>query len=132
MNITGGVHHIAVLVRDLAVMETFYREVLGLPVLRRDGQRSVWLDLGAGAFLALETSPVSAAAAAPATAGDDGERPGLHLLALRIARDERDAWARRFAEAGVDVYRRTAYTLYVRDPEGNRLGVSHFPEEASG
>jgi catechol-2,3-dioxygenase len=129
MTISGGVHHIAVLVRDLPVMETFYREVLGLPVLRRDGQRSVWLDLGGGAFVALETSP--AAAAAPAT-DRDGERPGLHLVALRIARDEREAWARRFAEAGVDVYRRTAFTLYVRDPEGNRIGVSHFPEEASG
>ena len=54
------IHHIAVKVADLARAESFYVELLGLPVLRRwpmpdgKGERSLWLDLGAGAFLALE------------------------------------------------------------------------------
>ena len=30
---------------------------------------------------------------------------------------------------GVDVVHRTRWSLYVRDPEGNRIGLSHFPHE---
>jgi catechol 2,3-dioxygenase-like lactoylglutathione lyase family enzyme len=127
-----GVHHLAIQVRDLASVERFYREVLGLAVVRRwpaadgVGERSVWLDMGDGAFLALEVI------------GDedededgDGGRVGLHLVALRIGADERAAWEERMAGAGVAVYHRTAFTLYVRDPEGNRVGLSHYPEPAA-
>ncbi|HVU52970.1 MAG TPA: VOC family protein [Polyangia bacterium] len=129
-----GFHHLAIQVRDLASAERFYREVLGLPVLRRwpaadgAGERSVWLDAGDGhGFLALEV-----VAGGPTAAEDDGRaaRPGLHLVALRIARDGRDAWEARLAAAGVTVEARTAFTLYVRDPEGNRVGLSHWPQAA--
>jgi hypothetical protein len=50
-------------------------------------------------------------------------------VALGIARGERAAWERRLSDAGVPVEYRTAFTLYVRDPEGNRVGLSHWPEE---
>ena len=92
----SGLHHLAIQVADLAGCERFYREVLGLPVLRRwpgeaGGDRSVWLDLGGGAFLALERAgPGARPAAAPWRDG----RPGLHLLALRIAAGERAGWER--------------------------------------
>lgn len=128
----AGVHHLAIAVRDLTATTSFYRSVLGLPVLRRwpatDGgstERAVWLDLGAGAFLALERT----AAGVPAR---DDQTPGLQLLALRIDVAARDEWERRFAGAGVPVVHRTAYTIYVRDPEGNRIGLSHWPDPASG
>lgn len=128
-----GFHHLAVQVRDLAATERFYRETLGLPVLRRwpardgAGERSVWLDVGDGAFLALERVGVGATAAEDVARG---ERPGLHLVALRIERAARADWERRLVAAGVSVEARTAFTLYVRDPEGNRVGLSHWPDEA--
>jgi len=124
MNAAGGVHHLAILVRDLPRVEAFYSELLGLPVVRRDGERSVWLDLGRDAFLALERAP------SPSPAAPDGT-PGLHLVALRIGRAERAAWEARFQEAGVGVYRRTGFTIYVRDPEGNRVGLSHWPDAST-
>jgi glyoxylase I family protein len=130
-----GFHHLAIQVRDLGVVERFYVETLGLAVLRRwpsrdgAGERSVWLDAGDGAFLALERvtdGPTTHEDPARAT------RPGLHLIAIAIARTARDAWLARLADTGVAVEARTAFTLYVRDPEGNRVGLSHWPDEAVG
>ncbi len=130
-----GVHHLAIQVRDLAATERFYCDTLGLRVLHRwpaaggAGERSIWVDTGDGAFLALEVT----AAAARAPDGDTGAPPypaGLHLVALRIDAGDRDAWKERFARAGVVVYHQTAFTIYVRDPEGNRIGLSHYPVPA--
>ncbi|MBI5067463.1 MAG: VOC family protein [Deltaproteobacteria bacterium] len=123
-------HHLAIQVTDLPACERFYREVLGLRVLRRwpaegGGERSVWLAVGDG-FVALERA---GAAPGPEVPWRDG-RPGLHLLALRIGPDERAAWEERLRKAGVEVVLRSPHTLYVRDPEGNRIGLSHWPEEA--
>ncbi|HEU4384755.1 MAG TPA: VOC family protein [Anaeromyxobacteraceae bacterium] len=124
-----GFHHLAVKVRDLEGCERFYREVLGLPVVRRwpdasGTDRSVWLGVEGG-FLALERGE----GAPDARPFHDG-RPGLHLLALRISAAERAEWEARLAGHRVAVEHRTRWTLYLRDPEGNRIGLSHHPDEA--
>jgi catechol 2,3-dioxygenase-like lactoylglutathione lyase family enzyme len=131
---TGGVHHLAIQVRDLASVERFYREALGLALVRRwpvigggGGDRSAWLDTGDGTFLALEV-----VAGGGDEDGEDAERPGLHLVALRIVAAERAEWEQRLARAGVEVYHHTPFTLYVRDPEGNRVGLSHYPDRQPG
>jgi hypothetical protein len=51
-------------------------------------------------------------------------------VALRIAPGERGAWERRLQAAGVPVVDRSRWTLYLQDPEGNRIGLSHHPDEA--
>ena len=122
-------HHLAIQCADLDRCERFYREVLGLAVLRRwpreeGGDRSVWLALGAGEFLALERALEPPAA----QTWRDG-KPGLHLVSLRIARAERSAWEDRLEAAGVAVIHRTRWTLFFHDPEGNRVGLSHHPED---
>jgi glyoxylase I family protein len=126
------VHHLAVVVRDLDRAEAFYAGVLGLPVERRwaDGAgapRSVWLSLGGGAFLAVELA--APRAGAPTPPGSD-EPPGWHCVALGIPAGERETWRARLAAAGHPVERESAFTLYARDPEGNLLGLSHYPEPA--
>jgi glyoxylase I family protein len=136
----GGVHHVAIAVRDLGALEAFYTSVLGLPILRRwpaapasDGavqDRAVWLDLGNGAFLALERTAESAVGAPRASVADPAS--GYLMIALRIARTARADWEARLATAGLAIVHRTAYTLYVADPEGNRVGLSHWPDAASG
>jgi glyoxylase I family protein len=125
-----GFHHLAIRCADLERCERFYREVLGLTVLRRwpgeDGlDRSVWLGLAEEGFLALER-----AGASPEERPWRDRRAGLHLLALRIEAGARADWEDRLAEAGVEVVHRTSWTLYFSDPEGNRIGLSHHPEEA--
>jgi catechol 2,3-dioxygenase-like lactoylglutathione lyase family enzyme len=127
-------HHVAIQCADLARCEAFYREVLGLKVLRRwprdgGGDRSVWLSLGEGGegFLALERA-VEPAEARPWRDG----KAGLHLVALRIAPGERRAWEDRLDAAGILVVHRTRWTIYFHDPEGNRIGLSHHPHDLHG
>ena len=123
----SGVHHIAIKVVDLQRAEAFYVGVLGMSVLKRwpsnDGQqdRSLWLDLGGDAFFAIERSD-KALPAKPENA------PGFHVLALKIRRSEREGWTAKLAGAGHPIYQHTNYTIYVQDPEGNRIGLSHWPE----
>jgi hypothetical protein len=125
-----GVHHLAVVVADLARAEAFYAGVLGLRVVRRHddaaGQpRAVWLALAAGdvPFLALER----AGAGGPTR---DDRAPGWHCVALAIAPGEREAWRARLAAAGHPVERASAYTIYARDPDGALVALSHYPTPA--
>ena len=120
-------HHLAIQVRDLERTAAFYRGVIGLSEqvrhYREDGTlRSIWLDVPGGGFIALE-----ACAGAPALDGFRDDAPGLHLLALRIDPAARAAVERELEGHGVSIVHRTRWTLYVRDPEGNRIGLSHHP-----
>jgi catechol 2,3-dioxygenase-like lactoylglutathione lyase family enzyme len=121
------VHHLAIKVADLDRAEQFYTTVVELPVVRRwnDEQgrpRSVWLALGnEGAFIALERAdrlvPVRA---------DDA--PGLHCVVVSMALGEREEVRSRLLRAGIAIERESAFTMYARDPDGNIIGWSHYPE----
>ena len=126
-----GLHHLALQVADVPRAAAFYRDHLGLPEVARhhrpDGSlRSIWLSLRSGGtaadgFLAVEEAG-SAGAAGPG---------GLTMLALRIAPHTREAVRAALARGGVAVERETAWTLYLRDPEGNLVGLSHHPDPAT-
>lgn len=128
MNEVRGLHHLALVTGDVGRAEAFYGALLGLPFLRRQeddrGVRSVWLSLSpdgdASQFLALERAEQR-----EPTRVD--EAPGLHCLALGIAPDDRETLRTRLEEAGYPTVRETAYTFYVRDPDGVLVGFSHFP-----
>jgi glyoxylase I family protein len=128
-----GHHHLAIQVKDLLRAETFYREILGLALVRRwpyedgrPGERSVWLSVGSSEeFIALEACDVDRL---PTPYRDP--HGGLHLLALRIPAGDRGAWERHLSDLGVEIVHRTRWTIYLRDPEGNRIGLSHYPDEA--
>lgn len=122
-------HHLAVVVRDLQRAEQFYSGLLGLPVQKRwddaEGRpRSVWVGLGQGAFLAIEL-------AAAETPVRSDLAPGFHCLALAIEPAERARFQRLLEAAGVAVEKETAFTFYVRDPDGNLVGLSHYPHAIS-
>lgn len=115
------VHHVALRTRDLTRLRSFYEGTLGLPVVRVQ-PHSVWLDMG-GAILMLE-----------AASEDEPRVPAgsMELLALAMAAGERGAYEARLARGGVAVEARTPFTLYFRDPDGRRVGLSHFEREKSG
>ena len=125
-----ALHHLAIQVQDLPRMEAFYRDLFELPVRARwpdgqGGERAVWLGLDGG-FLALEKVPPGAERAR--AGGWNDPRPGYFVLALGIDVGARQAWVSRLGAAGLAIERRTAYSLFFRDPEGNRLAVSHHPQ----
>jgi catechol 2,3-dioxygenase-like lactoylglutathione lyase family enzyme len=100
---------------DLARLERFYVDVLGLSVLRRDEARgSVWLD-AAGSILMLE----SAGAGEPAPPAGSKD-----LVAFAI--DDKEDWRARLGAAGVAVEAETSHTLYFRDPDARRVAVSTY------
>jgi catechol 2,3-dioxygenase-like lactoylglutathione lyase family enzyme len=124
-----GFHHLAIQVHDLERVAAFYRDVLGMQEQvrhrRDDGSlRSIWLALPDSGFLALEATEAEPAS----TAFRDG-RPGHHLLALRIGRSDRVSWLQHLKARHVEVVHQTRWTFYVRDPEGNRIGLSHHPQD---
>ncbi len=126
-----GLHHLAIRVIDLERVGAFYRDVLGLPELARHkstdgGERSIWLALPGGAFLALEKEDGSAVAP-PSGAG----RLGYCVLALRIWREQRSAIVGELRRRGAPVVHETRWTIYIEDPEGNRIGLSHHPQDAT-
>jgi catechol 2,3-dioxygenase-like lactoylglutathione lyase family enzyme len=120
-----GFHHVAIQARDVAHVAAFYLEKLGLPELARyhrdDGSlRSVWVGVGSAAtdgFFAIEALDET----------QRGGALGYSMVALRIAPQEKTALEATLASHHVAIERRTGFTLYVRDPEGNLVGFSHHP-----
>jgi catechol 2,3-dioxygenase-like lactoylglutathione lyase family enzyme len=113
---TRALHHVALGVADVARTARFYREVLGLPdEPRPPGARgaAVWLRVG-DAILMIEEGPPAA--------------PRALVLAIEPA--ERERWRRHLSAAGQPVEDETPFTIYFRDPAGNRVGLSHHPVAA--
>jgi glyoxylase I family protein len=122
-----GFHHLAVQARDVARVAKMYLEVLGLSELKRfhrdDGTlRSIWVSVGAGTrdFIAIESSP----------SDEPAGILGYSMVALRIAPESRSLMIDRLSRHGVVIEKQTEWTMYVRDPEGNLVGLSHYPEPA--
>jgi len=110
------IHHLAFRTGDLARLEGFYVEALGLAVIRRNEARSVWLDAG-GTLVMLEQRDEDEAPVAPSQ----------ELVAFAVAPDMRAIVEGRLAAAGLALEARTEFTLYVRDPDGRRIGLSSYP-----
>ncbi len=109
-------HHLAFRTQELERLEAFYRQVLDLPVVRRQEGYSVWLGLET-AVLMLEQ------------AGDEPVPDGasLELAAFRVNDDARQRIEGALSQRGIEIEDRTGYTLYFRDPDGRRIAVSTYP-----
>jgi catechol 2,3-dioxygenase-like lactoylglutathione lyase family enzyme len=116
----GAVHHLALRVADPERSLVFYAGLLGLPELRRFQEggavRSIWLRAGETVVM-LERR----------LSGSGPEEGSGHLMAFAVS--DLAAWEKRLAAAGVTVEGRTAQTLYLRDPDGHRVGLSVFSFE---
>lgn len=119
--LTDGFAELTLEARDIARMERFYTEALGLPVLAREPDR-VWLAAGPKARLGLWTPGEK----------EHADRGGSHVhYAFGAAPDALDALAARLREHGAAVRGPLEHdggdrSLYVKDPEGNVVEVWDF------
>jgi catechol 2,3-dioxygenase-like lactoylglutathione lyase family enzyme len=108
-----GIYEVAIKVKDLAVGEQIYREVLGLKVgLRDDRRKWVFLRAGDHGMLVLQE--------------DRGEWPKQHF-AFAVDQSEIEAAAAAMKERGISVTGPVfhqwmpARSVYFADPDGNDL-----------
>ena len=119
-------HHIALGARDLEGVAAFYADRLGFERVDRhedeSGElRSIWLRAGA-VVLMVERTEVSGRRV-------EGVGAGPFLLAAAVDPGERAELEDRLNGVGAWVEARSRHSSYVRDPEGNRVAVSHYPAE---
>jgi len=118
------IHHLALRVKDVERARAFYSDLLGLRELRRFEEDeegallSVWLAAGP-TVLMLERQ----------LKGPGPEAGSGHVLALAV--ESLHDWEERLRAARVAVEDRTAYTLYLRDPDGHRVGLSVYRFDVS-
>jgi catechol-2,3-dioxygenase len=128
--VSRPLHHVALGAHDVEGVAGFYRDVLDLELIARhaatDGSlRSVWLRTGAVVLMVERTEAELRRV--------EGVGAGPFLLAFVVSREERAEVEARVERAGERVEARTEHSSYFRDPEGNRVAVSHYPlpDEAS-
>lgn len=114
-----GIHHIALGARDVAGVAAFYRDVLGLEEVARHsdehgGLRSIWLGSGESVLMVERTEEPPRSV--------QGVGAGPFLVAFRVTAEEREG-----LEGRLSVESRTEHSSYFRDPEGNRVAISHYP-----
>lgn len=121
-----SLHHVAVGTRDVERLARFYCRLLGSGEQRRHSDdrgelRSIWLDL-CGTLLMIERADAGAEARGPVR----GVGLGAFLLAFKAPAGERGSFEARAEELGAIVESRSAYTSYLRDPDGNRIAISEY------
>ncbi|MDR7255106.1 catechol 2,3-dioxygenase-like lactoylglutathione lyase family enzyme [Nocardioides sp. BE266] len=122
-----GLHHFAVVARDVEETVRFYQEVLGFPLTEifenRDyeGSNHFFFDIGHGNLLAFFDFPGLDIGPYAEVLG------GLHHIAISV---EPEAWARlkgNLDSAGVEYLEESGTSIYFRDPNGARLELIADP-----
>ncbi len=116
-----GLHHFAVVARDVEETVRFYQEILEFPLTEifenRDyqGSNHFFFDIGNGNLLAFFDFPGLDVGPYAEVLG------GLHHIAISV---EPATWERlkgRLADAGVEYLEESGTSIYFRDPNGARL-----------
>ncbi|MDB4974742.1 MAG: Lactoylglutathione lyase [Myxococcaceae bacterium] len=110
-------HHLALRTHDLERLLAFYLRWFGLPVERDARPRSVWLKLEPGAVLMIERAEANE----PRPPAGSQE-----LLCFALSIGERVRLREALVAADM-LEGETEHTLYFRDPDGRKVGVSSYP-----
>ena len=122
-----GLHHFALVARDVEETVRFYQDVLGFPLTElfenRDykGSNHFFFDIGHGNLLAFFDFPGLDVGPYAEVLG------GLHHLAIAV---EPEKWAHlrgKLDAAGVDYLLESKVSIYFRDPDGSRLELLADP-----
>lgn len=111
--------------RNLAALERFYTDVIGLPVILRAAGRLVALRAGHTALLLFDPAATRAAGGMVPEHG----ATGAGHVAFVIEEQDRGTWRRHLEAHGVAIEKEVAWpeggvSLYVRDPAGNSVELA--------
>ncbi len=122
-----GLHHFAIVARDVEETVRFYQDVLGFPLTdifeNRDyqGSNHFFFDIGNDNLIAFFDFPGLDVGPYAEVMG------GLHHIAISV---EPEQWASlkvKLEEAGVDYQSESGTSIYFRDPNGARLELIADP-----
>ena len=122
-----GLHHVAVLARDVEETIRFYQGILEFPlteiVENRDyaGSNHFFFDIGNGNLLAFFDFPGLDVGPYAEVLG------GLHHLAISVAPQTWDRLRARLDDAGIEYVLESGTSIYLRDPNGARLELIADP-----
>ncbi len=115
------VHHLAFRTKQVTKVVSFYRTVIGLEALRTrkspNGKiQSVWLN-AAGTIVMIEL----AAKREPRIPSKS-----LELVAFALPKAHMAAARKRLLQKRIRIEAETNFTIYFRDPDGRRVGLSTY------
>ena len=122
-----GVHHLALICRDVEQTIQFYQEFLGFPLVElvenRDyaGSSHFFFDIGNHNLLAFFDFPGLDVGPYQEVLG------GLHHVAISVEPEQWRSAVRRLEEAGVPHEVHSEVSVYFRDPDGARLELIADP-----
>jgi len=148
-----GIHHVALVSRDMARTVAFYRDVLGMPLVKTlelpagKGQH-FFFDAGGGASVAFFWYP-DAPAAQPGVVqappgGGVSAHGSMNHLAFTVELEALEAFRRRLTAAGVEITEVVSHrdpevvvdgettfvrSIYFHDPDGIRLEFAAWTRE---
>lgn len=109
-------HHLALRTNDVAGLARFYREMFGFEVVKSSLPRAIWMCIGNEAVLMVEKREAG-----------EPEPPKGSMELIAFAVDEAGKTRVRLKSRERGCYDgETEYTVYLRDPEGRRVGVSTY------
>jgi len=110
-------HHLALRTRDVDRLVAFYERWFGLSVVRDARPRSVWLGVGSDAVLMIEAAEANEPTPAEGS---------LELTAFAVSVEQRTRVRDELVALGL-LEAETQHTVYFRDADGRRVGVSSYP-----
>ncbi|HET8960164.1 VOC family protein [Nocardioides sp.] len=122
-----GLHHVAVVARDVEETIRFYHGLLEFPLTEifenRDhrGSNHFFFDIGNGNLLAFFDFPGLDLGPYAEVLG------GLHHIAISVEPEKWEHLRRKLDEAGVEYLRESGTSIYFRDPNGARLELIADP-----
>ena len=122
-----GLHHFAIVARDVEETVRFYSGVLGFPLTdifeNRDypGSNHFFFDLGHDNLIAFFDFPGLDVGPYAEVLG------GLHHVAISVEPEQWEVLKRRLVDAGGEYQSESATSIYFRDPDGARIELIADP-----